>query len=121
MGVPSRLALDALALEGLIAAENILEGTGHDMVDPRFAIGGGRAFKEYESAVVGTCVHTAAEHIALLPLLHHLLGNAGQIKGASFRKTSGHRVGTKDSARKASRIGRAKITRRPTESTSKLG
>ena len=60
------------------------------MVNSWLAIGRRRALEEDEPTAFGTGVHTALENIALIPLLHHLIGDGGQIQGASFRETSGH-------------------------------
>ena len=44
--IPAPFAFDALAFHGVVAAENILDGTGHDVVNPRHTVGRRRAFVE---------------------------------------------------------------------------
>ena len=90
VGVPTGFAFDPLALERAVTAEQILQGAGHHVVNAGLAIGRGRALEEDEAAALRAGVHTALEHVALLPLLHHLIGDGRQVQGASFWKTSGH-------------------------------
>ncbi len=39
MSVPAGFAVDMETLLGIIAAENVLDGAGHDMVNARLAVG----------------------------------------------------------------------------------
>ena len=93
VGVPSGFALYALSFECAVAAKNVLEGAGHDMVNAGLAVGRRGAFKEDESVVGWARLHTPAEYVTFLPLLHHLLCDARKVEGASFGKSSGHRAG----------------------------
>ena len=90
VGVPAGFAFHPLSLQGAIATKQVFEGPGHDVVNPGLAIGRRRTLEKHETAALRAGVHTALEHIALLPLLHHLIGDGRQVQGASFWKTSGH-------------------------------
>ena len=49
--VPAALTSDVLAGEGLVAADDVLDGAGHHVVDAGHAVGGRRALKENETFV----------------------------------------------------------------------
>ena len=44
VGIPAGFTVDQIPLLGFKAAENILDGTGHHMVNARFAVGRWRPF-----------------------------------------------------------------------------
>ena len=48
VGVPSGLPLYLISLHGLVAAEDVLDGAGHHVVDARHTVGRGRPFIEHE-------------------------------------------------------------------------
>ena len=106
VGVPTGLALDPLALQCLVTAEDVLQRTGHHVVDARLAIGRGWTFEEHEAVIGGAGFHAAVEHIALLPLRHHLARNAGQVEGASFGKSWGHRGSSTAAAQRSRPVAR---------------
>ena len=69
MGVPTGLADDMLAFQGLVAAHHILDGAGHHMVDAWGAIGTRWAFEEHEGIVLVAVVKALLESVVLFPIL----------------------------------------------------
>ncbi len=82
MRVPSGAAAHLIAGLRLVAAHGILDGTGHDMVDARHAVGGRRTFKKYEFRSPVTEPERFAEGINALPFLQDLVGGGHEIKSA---------------------------------------
>ena len=71
--VPSGFALHLEALHGFVAAENILNGARHYMVNTRHAIGRGRSFEKHERRTTFTFCHTLGENLVFVPFLQHFL------------------------------------------------
>ena len=84
VGVPAALALHPLALQGLVAAEDVLDGPCHDVVDARLAIGAGRAFVEDPSVVGGALVDAGLEDAVGLPELEEFLVDVGEVELFKF-------------------------------------
>ena len=80
VSVPAGLAQHLVALHRLEAAEDVLDGPGHHMVDARHAIGTGRTLKEHIRLGAIALADAAAEHVFLVPLLQHFLIDIRQIK-----------------------------------------
>ena len=68
----------------LVAADGILDGTGHHMVDARFAIGRRRTFEENELRGPFTQTHRCAESIFPTPHFQHLISGRNQIQPLIF-------------------------------------
>ena len=71
--IPSGLALHLEALHRLVAAEDVLDGTSHDVVNARHTVGRGRSFEEYEGRTSFTFCHTLGENLVFVPFLQHFL------------------------------------------------
>ena len=85
VGVPAGLALHQKALLRLVAAENVLQGTRHHVVDARFAVCGRGAFVKNEWGVPFTDVSAFAESPVLFPELQYLFRGFNQVKILVFR------------------------------------
>ena len=79
--IPPRLAVHEVALLRLVTAKNVLDRTGHDVVDARRAVGRRGAFVEYERGVSFARGDAFMECIAGVPLAEHVGGYAGQVGG----------------------------------------
>ena len=73
MGIPTGLAVHLVALHGLVAAEDVLDGSCHHMMDARHAVGAGRSLIEYIGRSALALADAATEHIFLVPLLQDFL------------------------------------------------
>ena len=78
VGVPAALAGHLIALHGAVAADDILENPGQDMVDPGAAVGGGRPFVHRKEGRVGAFGHRAAENIPFFPVVQHFGVQVGE-------------------------------------------
>ena len=78
--IPPRLAVHEVALLRLVTAENVLDRTGHDVVDARRAVGRRGAFVEYERGVSFARGDAFMECIAGVPLAEHVGGRLRQIE-----------------------------------------
>src|SRR5205814_3831737 len=72
VGVPAGDACDLLALHRVIAADEILDGAGEDVMDARAAVRGGWALVEHERLPALAGVERPLEQALGLPLLEHL-------------------------------------------------
>ena len=79
VGVPAALALHPEPLHGAVAADDIFEDAGEDVVDAGAAVGGGRTLVHHEQGSVGTLGLGAAEDVLILPLFQDV--------GVQFRET----------------------------------
>ena len=70
VGVPAGLALDVEALHRPVAAEEVLESPGQDVMGPGFAVGRGRSLVEDETLAALARVEARLEGAVLLPGLH---------------------------------------------------
>ncbi len=87
VGVPTGLAFHLIALHGLVAAENVLDGAGQDVVNAGFAIGGGRTFEKYERGATFAFRHCAGKHIFISPLFKDGIIDFRQLKAVVFRES----------------------------------
>ena len=71
MGIPAGLAQHVLALHGLEARNQVLDGAGLDMADVGTAVRRGRAIKESEALSAVTMVEALLDDVVLLPELQH--------------------------------------------------
>ena len=78
MSIPTCLAEYLCSQLGMEAAENILEGTSHHMVDTRQPIGRRRSLIENKRFLAITKIYTLLEDIIVFPKLQYLLGYLGQ-------------------------------------------
>ena len=67
MGVPAGLAQNVLALHGLIAGDEVLDGAGFDMADVGLAVGRGRAVEEGEFLAALAVLDGLFKDVVLLP------------------------------------------------------
>ncbi len=77
VGVPTGFAVYELALLRLVAAEDILDGTRHHVVDTGQAVGTGRALVENKGFGTLAQLKALAEGVLGLPLLQYLIGDPG--------------------------------------------
>ena len=80
VGIPARLAVDQIALLGLIAAEYVLDGTGHDVVDAGHAVGRGGTLVEDEGRMSLTRGDAFVEGVVGVPLREHVGGQTRQVE-----------------------------------------
>lgn len=80
VGIPSAFAFYAFTPEGLVAAEEVFDGAGDDMVDAGFAIGGGWAFIEDEAGGIVALLNTFLEYALCFPKLEDFLINVGEMQ-----------------------------------------
>ena len=80
MRIPAGLADDVFAFQGLVAAHHVLDGTGHHMVDARYAIGTRRTFEEHESIVLVAVIKTLLEGVIFLPVFADFISCLGEIQ-----------------------------------------
>ena len=73
VGVPSGLARAVVALHVLEAGEDVLEGAGEDVVDPRPPVGGGRPLVPAVERPALARTLRLVEHVVLAPQGEHLL------------------------------------------------
>ena len=78
--VPAGLALHMEALHGLVAAHDVLDGAGHDMMYARLAVGRGGSLVENERRITFTFLHAALEQIVSVPVGQHFLVDVRQIE-----------------------------------------
>ena len=75
MCVPTSLALYLKALHSFVAAEHVLNGTCHHMMNTGVSIGRRRTFKEYKRRTTFAFIHALVEQVLLVPLIEHLFIN----------------------------------------------
>ncbi len=80
MGVPPGLAVDEVALLRLVAAENVLDGAGHDVVDARQAVGRRGTFVEDERRMPLARGDAFVECVAGVPFAQDLGGQPCQVE-----------------------------------------
>ncbi len=80
VGVPSGFAVDTETLLRLVAAEYVLDGAGHDVVDAGHAVGRGRPLVEDERGVSLARGDAFAESVAGVPFAENLGGQPCQIE-----------------------------------------
>ena len=71
MGIPAAFALDAKALQGLVATEHVLDGAAQDVMDAGAPVGGWRPFVEGEGRRVATRRDAGAEGVFGVPHGEH--------------------------------------------------
>ena len=88
--IPARLAFHPMALQGLEAAENILDGTRHNVVNAWLAVGRRGAFEKHVGLVRGPAVYTLLEGVLAIPNLQPLFSESREVQRAAFRKFQRH-------------------------------
>ena len=78
--VPSGLAVHEVSLLGLVAAEDVLDRAGHDVVDARHAVCRRGTFVEDEGRVPFAGRDAFVECVVGVPLVQHLGGEACQVE-----------------------------------------
>src|SRR5207249_563272 len=76
--IPAALARYAITPHGLVAREQVLEGTRQHVVDPRRRVGGGRPLVEHVGALLGPLLDALAEDIVLVPETQDLFLKLGE-------------------------------------------
>ena len=84
VGVPARTAADLEAGLRLIAADCVLDGAGHHVVDARHAVGRRRTLEEDELRGAFAQGKRTFERVALLPALKHFLAHRDQVQTVIF-------------------------------------
>ena len=80
VGVPTRLAVHQVALLGLVAAEDVLDRAGHDVMDARLAVGRRGTLVEYERRTALAGRDAFVECVAGVPLAQDIGGQTGQVE-----------------------------------------
>ena len=88
--VPTGFALYLVALHGFVTAEDVLNGTRHDVVDARHSVGRGGAFIKHKRRTPFTFRHTAGENPVLVPLLQHFLVDVRKVERGILSKFLTH-------------------------------
>ena len=92
VGIPSGLTLHLESLHRLVAAEDILDGASHHVVDARHTVGRGRTLEENKRRTSFALGHTLGEHIVRIPVLQHFLIDFRKVKFLIFSKFLSHAV-----------------------------
>ena len=71
VGIPSALSQRSVALHGLVAADNVLEYPGQDVMDPWTTVGRWRTFVEHEQRFILSLL-ALSEDVILLPKVNDL-------------------------------------------------
>ena len=88
--VPTALALDAQALERLVAAEGVLDRAPEHVVDAGAAVGGWRSFVEGERGRTVALGDALGESVFALPHTEHVGFECGQIERFALEESLGH-------------------------------
>ncbi len=80
VGVPAAFAFYALTLKGLVAAENVFDGAGHDVVNARQAVGRRRAFVKHEGVIGVPLLDAAGEDVLPFPEGQDFLIDGGEVQ-----------------------------------------
>ena len=67
VGIPAGFAFHTVSLQGFVAAENILDGAGHHVVNAGHAVGAGRTFKKGERLVGRTVLDAFFKNAVFFP------------------------------------------------------
>ena len=78
--IPARLAVHEIPLLRLVAAKDVLDRAGHDMVDAGHPVGRRGAFVEYERGVPLARGDALVECVAGVPFAEHVGGYLGQVE-----------------------------------------
>ena len=78
-----------MALQGLEAAENILDGTRHNVVNAWLAVGQ-RGLRKTRRLVRGPAVYTLLEGVLAIPNLQPLFSAEQEVQRSAFRKFQRH-------------------------------
>ena len=90
VGIPTCLTLHLEALHCLVAAEHVLDGTCHHMVNTRHTVCRGRTLIEHKRGASLTFGHTLGKHILLIPGLQHLFVDIREVQLAILGKFLTH-------------------------------
>ena len=80
MSVPAGLALHMKALHCLVTANNIFNGSRHDMMNAGHTVCRGRPLIKHESRTSLSLFHGSLEKGMLVPHLQHLFVDVGKVK-----------------------------------------
>ena len=80
VGVPSGLAVHEVSLLRLVAADDVLDRAGHDVVDAGHAVCRGGTLVEYERGMALTGRDAFVERVACVPFAEHVGGYACQVE-----------------------------------------
>ena len=86
MSVPSGTTVHLISALGLVAADGVLDGTGHHMVDARHSVSRRRALEKYEFRSAFPQFKRLLKSMILLPSVKHLVACSNQIKTFIFLK-----------------------------------
>jgi hypothetical protein len=92
MGVPAGFPFNLVSLLCFEPAENILNGTGHYVMNARDPIGRRGAFVEHKGGISFTGLHRLLKYPVLLPEREDLLVDFRKVKLLIFREFLAHPV-----------------------------
>jgi hypothetical protein len=75
----------------LVAAEDVLNGAGHHVVDAGQSVRAGRAFVEHEGRCVLAQCEALTKSVLGFPKLQYFFGDLGQVEFIILRETLVHR------------------------------
>ena len=90
VGVPSSLTLDLVTLHRPEAADGVLDGARHDMVDSGHPVGRGGTLEEDEFALAVATAQRLPESIMLVPHFEHRVAHFREVKPLIFGKFLRH-------------------------------
>ena len=90
VGVPSGLALHHIALHGLVAAEEVLDGPRHHVVNSGKSVGRRWALIEYERIISLSGGDALMKNVILLPEMEYVFGCFCQIQAFVFFEVLSH-------------------------------
>ena len=84
MCIPSSFALDLKSAQGFVSAKDILEGTGHDVVDTRGTVGRRRSFIKSKGLGPFSVGDGFFENLIFFPILKDRLTDVGVVNLLKF-------------------------------------
>ena len=86
VGIPSGTTVHLISALGLVAADSVLDGTGHHVVDSRHTVSRRRTLKENEFRCTFSQFKRLLERVVLSPSVQHLVACRHEIKTFIFVK-----------------------------------
>ena len=90
MRIPPCFAAHVKAFHGFVAAENVLDGAGHDVMNSRDAIGRRRPFVENKRGMAFGKLQAFYKGVVFLPVGLDLIANPRQVKVFIFGISCAH-------------------------------
>ena len=88
--IPTSFAFHLKSAHGLIATDQILQGTGDDVVDTGHPVGAGRTFIEHKSRRAFAVRNALLKGLVSFPTFQYLFFKGGQVQSGKLSISSGH-------------------------------